>query len=199
VTCSYAGGFCYRMPAWPIGTRSWVAKIPRLLRVPPSRPLSQRSPPARAGGTAGRWAKPVPGSPKRFLTTQSPASLNESTRGLHQISPANREPGGRRAIGRNRSPEARRRVADGRFVAVGISSFASCGVARLRWLRWGLRWSRFPKAPQAAASHPAPSLCRLRRRIKAPRREPGGRRAVGPSRSPEARGMAGAIYCGPIP
>jgi hypothetical protein len=45
-----SGGFCYRMLVWPIATHSGGAKIPRLLRVPPTRPLPIKAPRREPGG-----------------------------------------------------------------------------------------------------------------------------------------------------
>jgi hypothetical protein len=62
---------CLRSPATPA----------RLARAHPSRTripsaLTNRSPPARAGGTAGRWAIPVPGNPQPVHHQPSPIRVH---------------------------------------------------------------------------------------------------------------------------
>ena len=47
---------------------------------------AHKSPPARAGGTAGRWARAASGSPNNSRTTQSPFWGSQKPRGLQQPS-----------------------------------------------------------------------------------------------------------------
>jgi len=82
---------------YSVGAR--VGKGYRHLASLGARPLFHRSPPARAGGTAGRWAVPASGSPSTRSLPQSPTRPHNqaTTRGFRRF------PGGRRAVGPSRS------------------------------------------------------------------------------------------------
>jgi len=174
-----AGGFCYRRLTWPTGRCLGVAKIPRLLRVPPTSP-SHRSPPARAGGTAGRWAIPAPGNPR---TVHHPTAQSAIT---------TKPPSARRAgSGQARAVSLDTRCRHPAFCSL-VGNLASAILASLG----------FPTPARLARAHPSrtriPRVRELEKGpgtplrsepvpfpIEAPRREPGGLRVVGPSLPPK--------------
>ena len=156
-----------------------------------------KSPPARAGGTAGRWAIPVPGNPQTAHHQQAqstftnnrpwracmpdggplgfpvprkptPPSTTTTLKTRSRPTTPGTSPAGRRAVGRRVPGPAETCSNPGDF-ATGCPSGRS-GLAR--------ESQRFPGF--CACLRPTPP-------IEAPRREPGGRRAVGLSRPPEAR------------
>jgi len=89
---------------YSVGAR--VGKGYRHLASLGARPLFHRSPPARAGGTAGCWAITASASPSSRSPPESP------TRCHNQTAPGGflRSPGGRRAVGPSRLPQARAAV-----------------------------------------------------------------------------------------
>ena len=137
----------------------------RLARAHPSRTripracARNRSPPARAGGTAGRWAIPVPGSP----SPRSPPTRPK--RHHHQINHNTSYPGGTALC----SGRGRREHARIRGILLQDARLAN-----------GSRSLSRKDSPSSARASDRPLL------IKAPRREPAGRRVVGRSRPPEA-------------
>jgi len=121
---------------------------------------AHRSPPARAGGTAGRWAIPASGSPPNRSPPTRPNRVHNHAGSGHA-----------------------------RAASPGRSLQASCPPLARCWLALSLPAFTSPATP-APRHGPTPREPLFRARadaIKAPRREPGGRRAVGRSQPPEAR------------
>ena len=165
----YAGSIGTRPPlANPDSARPRVGKGYRHLAALGASPLFHRSPPARAGGTAGRWA--IPHS-KATPRSPPPSPIRDHRHPCFGASPchlAGRSLRDQSASGGSvpALPSARSMLARSRHPAFARQQ---------RRLDWHGLTPREPVFSRARVDT-----------IEAPRREPGGRRAVGPSRSPEA-------------
>jgi len=121
---------------------------------------------------------------QRRLDWHRPPLANLIPRAGYAIKAPRREPGGRRAVGWG-SPRAgsgrARAVSPGRSLRASRPLLARC------WLAFGIPAFASPATP-APRHGPTPREPLFRvRAIEAPRREPGGRRAVGLFPSPESR------------
>ena len=125
----------------PYSTRPRVGKGYRHLASLGASPLFHRSPPARAGGTAGRWARDAPGSPPNRSPPTRPIRAHDHHAQTLRSCPRDRNP--TTSSGRARIPAVTPRRPP-------LPPCARCGSYARRRLA---RTASSPTSPPAAGSH----------------------------------------------